>query len=47
MKRFLCWLKFGHVWKENRGFSGRGSTMYQCQHCALTEVFDDVTGERQ
>lgn len=49
MKRFLCWLRFGHVWKElgDMDVRGRKCTMWQCAHCALTELFDVLTGERK
>lgn len=45
MERFLCWLRFGHIW-VNLGMLHKGtSTMYQCQHCCLTVVLDNVTGD--
>lgn len=46
MKRFLCWLKFGHIWWKV-GDIGQQETMYQCAHCALTEVFHNTTGARR
>jgi hypothetical protein len=45
MKRFLCFLKYGHVWKELGPMPG--GTMFQCQHCLLTEIFDNATGKRR
>jgi hypothetical protein len=49
MKRFLCWIRYGHIWNEvGHILSKNGrATMYQCAHCALTEIFDNVSGARR
>jgi hypothetical protein len=36
--RFICWVRFGHVWNE-LGSMRDSFKMYQCVFCGLTRCF--------
>jgi hypothetical protein len=44
VKAFWCWLRFGHVWAEIGDLHQGKSYMWQCVHCAKTEVFEKGSG---
>ena len=46
MKRFSCWLRFGHIWYDVGPMTvkGRSCMMIQCRHCVLTRIVDLFDG---
>ena len=46
MKRFSCWLRFGHIWYDVGPMTvkGRSCMMIQCRHCVLTRIVDLLDG---
>ena len=48
MKRFFCWLRFGHIWYEvgpMKNRAGNNAIMVQCRHCCLTLVVGLLNGD--